>query len=102
MQYTSIVVGTDGSEAANETVRQGAALARVCGATLHIVAAYRRLSRRERERVLRDGPAGLNTRLRHRYASGCQSDSRGRRKYDRSGRPRRAPHRHGNARRSAL
>ena len=61
MQYTSIVVGTDGSEAANETVRQGAALARVCGATLHIVAAYRRLSRRERERVLRDGPAGLNT-----------------------------------------
>jgi nucleotide-binding universal stress UspA family protein len=59
--YQAIVVGTDGSEAANETVRQGAELARLYDATLHIVAAYRQLTQRERERILRGGPAGLNT-----------------------------------------
>jgi nucleotide-binding universal stress UspA family protein len=61
MQYQAIVVGTDGSEAANETVRRGAELARLHNATLHIVAAYRQLTQRERERILRSGPAGLNT-----------------------------------------
>jgi nucleotide-binding universal stress UspA family protein len=61
MQYQAIVVGTDGSQAANETVRRGAELARLHDATLHIVAAYRQLTQRERERILRNGPAGLNT-----------------------------------------
>src|SRR5437764_3657246 len=43
MEYGAIVVGTDGTEAANETVRHGAALARSSGAMLHIVSAYRDL-----------------------------------------------------------
>jgi nucleotide-binding universal stress UspA family protein len=60
MEHTSIVVGTDGSEAANETVRRGAELARSCGATLHIVAAYRDLRPAERQRALREFPVGLD------------------------------------------
>jgi nucleotide-binding universal stress UspA family protein len=56
MRYESIVVGTDGSASALETVRRGAGLARTHRATLHIVAAYRELSRRERERTLREVP----------------------------------------------
>ena len=38
--YGSIVVGTDGSDTANEAVRQAIALALVGGATLQIVSAY--------------------------------------------------------------
>lgn len=38
--FTRIVVGTDGSETATEAVRQAAELAKVAGATLHIVSAY--------------------------------------------------------------
>ena len=60
MDYRAIVVGTDGSPAANETVRHGAALARSSGATLHIVTAYRRLDRRERSRAARDVPMNLD------------------------------------------
>lgn len=39
--FTSIVVGTDGSETANTAVDLAVALARACGATLHIVNAFR-------------------------------------------------------------
>jgi nucleotide-binding universal stress UspA family protein len=39
--YTSIVVGTDGSAPAREAVRTAAQMARLCGAQLHIVSAYR-------------------------------------------------------------
>ena len=38
--YSSIVVGTDGSETATEAVRQAAGLARAFGAMLDIVSAY--------------------------------------------------------------
>jgi len=40
--YTSIVVGTDGSETAREAIEHAANLARMCGARLHVVSAYKR------------------------------------------------------------
>jgi nucleotide-binding universal stress UspA family protein len=40
--YSSIVVGTDGSERAREAVLHAANLARMTGATLHVVSAYKR------------------------------------------------------------
>ncbi|HUS61871.1 MAG TPA: universal stress protein, partial [Acidimicrobiales bacterium] len=39
--YTSIVVGTDGSETAGVAVDHAAALAKAFGSTLHVVSAYR-------------------------------------------------------------
>lgn len=42
--YKTIVAGTDGSATAEEAVRHAAALARLCGAKLHIVSAYRSVS----------------------------------------------------------
>ena len=39
--FTSIVVGTDGSETADAAVEQAARLAEMCGARLHLVCAYR-------------------------------------------------------------
>ena len=42
--YKSIVVGTDGSETAGEAVRTATELARLCGAELHLVSAYRVLT----------------------------------------------------------
>ena len=41
--FQSIVVGTDGSTTAAEAVRQATELARLSGATVHIVSAYRPL-----------------------------------------------------------
>jgi nucleotide-binding universal stress UspA family protein len=38
--YSSILVGTDGSETANEAVRQAVELAKAVGARLHVVSAY--------------------------------------------------------------
>ena len=52
MRHQAIVVGTDGSPAANETVRRGAELARLHGATLHIVAADRAIVEDAAERAL--------------------------------------------------
>ena len=40
--YKAIVVGTDGTETAREAVEHAAALARICGARLHVVSAYKR------------------------------------------------------------
>lgn len=42
--YTTIVVGTDGSDSAAIAVRQAAELARLGGATLHIVHAYQTMN----------------------------------------------------------
>jgi nucleotide-binding universal stress UspA family protein len=39
--FKSIVVGTDGSNSADGAIRQAIEIARVTGATLHIVSAYR-------------------------------------------------------------
>ena len=39
--FTSIVVGTDGSAPAREAVRSATEMARLCGAQLHVVSAYR-------------------------------------------------------------
>jgi len=39
--FASIVVGTDGSVRAARAVEQASALAKVCGATLHVVNAYK-------------------------------------------------------------
>lgn len=41
MLFTSIVVGTDGSASAREAVRTATEMARMCGAQLHVVSAYR-------------------------------------------------------------
>jgi nucleotide-binding universal stress UspA family protein len=38
--FKTIVVGTDGSDTAQEAVRQAAQLARLCGGRLHVVTAY--------------------------------------------------------------
>jgi nucleotide-binding universal stress UspA family protein len=38
--FTSIVVGTDGSETAGEAVRQATELAKAVGATIHLVSAF--------------------------------------------------------------
>jgi nucleotide-binding universal stress UspA family protein len=42
--YKSIVVGTDGSGTATEAVRHAAGLARLVGATLHVITAYQAMS----------------------------------------------------------
>jgi nucleotide-binding universal stress UspA family protein len=39
--FTSIVVGTDGSAPAREAVRAATEMARLCGAKVHVVSAYR-------------------------------------------------------------
>ena len=39
--FTSIVVGTDGTATAAEAVRRASDLARLCGARLHVVTAYK-------------------------------------------------------------
>jgi nucleotide-binding universal stress UspA family protein len=38
--FRTIIVGTDGSETAQDAVRQAAALARLTGANLHVITAY--------------------------------------------------------------
>ena len=39
--FSSVVVGTDGSDTAAEAVRSAIQLAQLCGATLHVVTAYK-------------------------------------------------------------
>lgn len=60
MGASGIVVGTDGSSSANESVRQAVALARSSGATLHLVGGYRPASGSEFERARAHVPAGLD------------------------------------------
>jgi nucleotide-binding universal stress UspA family protein len=52
--FSSIVVGTDGSETAREAVKQAVELAGRLDATVHLVSAYEPVSRLG----LRDGPTG--------------------------------------------
>jgi nucleotide-binding universal stress UspA family protein len=58
--YGSIVVGTDGSETANEAVRQAAELAKAVGASVLLVSAYEPVpeSRHQHERT--DVPADVS------------------------------------------
>ena len=53
--YSSIVVGTDGSETANEAVRQATELAKQTGAKMHLVSAFEPVPegrlRQERQQV---------------------------------------------------
>ena len=64
--YSSIVVGTDGSETAGEAVRQATELAKSLGAKLHVVSAYEPVPegqlRRERQDVPEDAQWSVNPR----------------------------------------
>jgi nucleotide-binding universal stress UspA family protein len=60
MRYACIVVGTDGSKSATESVRQAAVLAAQSNAVIHIVGAYRDLTWGEAKRARRAVPAGLD------------------------------------------
>ena len=62
--FRSIVVGTDGSEAADEAVRQAAELARALGARVHLVCVY--------ETVARPGESGDATRAQDSWAVGTR------------------------------
>jgi len=62
--FHSIVVGTDGSETADEAVRQAAALARVLGAHVHLVCVY--------ETVTRPGESGATARAQDSWAVGTR------------------------------
>lgn len=57
--FRSIVVGTDGSETAEEAVRQAADLAKTVGATLEIVSAYEPVPAQRLREERRDAPEDL-------------------------------------------
>jgi len=61
--FTRIVVGTDGSETAEEAVRQALDLAKLAGATLSIVSAYAPVSNRKVQDQQRDAPADVQYEL---------------------------------------
>jgi nucleotide-binding universal stress UspA family protein len=64
--FGSIVVGTDGSETANEAVRQATELAKAVGATIHLVSAFEPVGnqrlREERQQVPEDMSWMVNQR----------------------------------------
>ena len=64
--FGSIVVGTDGSETANEAVRQATELANAVGATIHLVSAFEPVSsqrlREERQQAPDDLQWAVNAR----------------------------------------
>ena len=57
--YSSIVVGTDGSETAKEAVRQAIDLAKAVGARLQVVSAYEPVSRERLRDESRQAPEDL-------------------------------------------
>ncbi|HSK50496.1 MAG TPA: universal stress protein [Solirubrobacterales bacterium] len=57
--FTRIVVGTDGSETADEAVRQATDLAKMAGARLSIVSAYEPVGERRVKDEQRDAPADV-------------------------------------------
>jgi nucleotide-binding universal stress UspA family protein len=57
--FKSIVVGTDGSDTANEAVRQATDLARTVGASLEIVSAYEPVPAKRLHEERRDAPEDL-------------------------------------------
>jgi nucleotide-binding universal stress UspA family protein len=54
--YSSIVVGTDGSDTATEAVRQAVELAKTLGGNLHLVSAYEPVSDQKLRGERRDAP----------------------------------------------
>jgi nucleotide-binding universal stress UspA family protein len=64
--FSSIVVGTDGSETAREAVRQATDLAKSIGASVHLVSAYEPVSdlrlREEQQQAPRDVEHSINPR----------------------------------------
>ncbi len=64
--FGSIVVGTDGSETANEAVRQAVDLAKAVGATVNLVSAYEPVTgqriREERQQAPEDVQWSINPR----------------------------------------
>jgi nucleotide-binding universal stress UspA family protein len=59
MMFTSIVVGTDGSDTANQAVRQAVDLARSVGAKLELVSAYEPVSAQRLGEERRQAPEDL-------------------------------------------
>jgi nucleotide-binding universal stress UspA family protein len=57
--FKSIVVGTDGSDTANQAVRQAIDLARAIGAKLELVSAYEPVSAQRLREERRDAPEDL-------------------------------------------
>ncbi len=57
--FTHIVVGTDGSDTAEEAVRQAVELAKQMGASLSLVSAYEPVSSRRVEQEQSDAPADV-------------------------------------------
>jgi nucleotide-binding universal stress UspA family protein len=66
--FESIVVGTDGSETANEAVRQAAALAAALGARVHLVCVYEPVPSAQGEQTEVDTHAESGWALRPREA----------------------------------
>ena len=59
MMFKSIVVGTDGSDTANQAVRQAVDLARAVGAKLELVSAYEPVPAQRLSEERRQAPADL-------------------------------------------
>lgn len=57
--FSRIVVGTDGSETAEEAVRQAVDLAKIAGSQVSIVSAYEPVSNRQLEEERREAPADV-------------------------------------------
>ncbi len=57
--FSSIVVGTDGSDTATQAVREAVDMARAVGATLEIVSAYAPVSEQRLRAERRDAPADV-------------------------------------------
>jgi nucleotide-binding universal stress UspA family protein len=55
--FSSIVVGTDGSDTATEAVREAVEVAKAVGATLELVSAYEQVSEARVRAAARDAPA---------------------------------------------
>jgi nucleotide-binding universal stress UspA family protein len=58
--YTSIVVGTDGSDTAAKAVEQAIYLAKASGAKLHVVTAFQEASIKRAQRELADAPSEVS------------------------------------------
>jgi nucleotide-binding universal stress UspA family protein len=61
--FTRIVVGTDGSDTAEEAVRQAVDLAKLTGATLSIVSAFQPVSKRRVQGEAEGAPADIQNQF---------------------------------------
>ena len=64
--FTSIVVGTDGSETAKQAVGQAAHLAKSIGAAIHLVSAYEPVSGQRLREESREAPGDLQWKVNER------------------------------------